>query len=64
MVLIARVGGAIVKDRVFDTETGGVAESATVTTTENAPLAVGVPEMMPVPAAIVKPAGKLVADQL
>ena len=63
LVVITRVG-AIVKDKVFEVETGGVAESATVTTAEKAPLAVGVPEITPVPAAIDKPAGKPVADQL
>ena len=54
----------MVKDNVVDLETGGVAESVTVTTTELVPVAVGVPEMTPVPAAMVKLAGKPVADQL
>ncbi len=53
----------MVKDRVFDTETGGVAESVTVTTTEAVPRTDVVPEMMPVPVAIVRPVGKPVADQ-
>lgn len=64
LVLIAGGGGAINKVSVFETETGGVAESITVTTTGFAPTAVGVPEIMPVPEAMIKPAGKPVADQL
>ena len=41
-----------------------MAESVRVTTTENEPEAVGVPEITPVLAAIVNPAGNPVADQL
>ncbi len=63
VVLITRAG-AIVRVIVFVLVAGEVAESVTVRTTENVPFAVGVPEMIPVPAAIVKPAGKPVADQL
>ena len=44
--------------------TAGLEESATVITTENGPLAVGVPEMAPVVEAMDKPAGRPVADQL
>ncbi len=64
LVLITREGGTMVKDRVFETETGGVAESATVTTTEAAPRTDVVPEITPVAGAIDKPVGKPVADQL
>ena len=39
-------------------------ESATVITTEKGPLAVGVPEILPVAVAMDNPAGKPVADQL
>ncbi len=61
---MTRSGAAIAKENVFETETAGVAESVTVTMAENDPLTVGVPEMTPVPAAMDKPAGKPVADQL
>ena len=62
-MLIAR-GGAIVKEIVFVAVALGVAESVTVMATENDPLAVGVPEITPVAAAIERPAGNPVADQL
>ena len=54
----------IVSGSVFVMLTGGVAESLTVMTAEKGPLAVGVPETMPVAAAIDNPAGNPVADQL
>ncbi len=41
-----------------------VAASTTVTVTVEVPAVVGVPEMTPVPALIVRPAGSPVADQL
>ena len=63
-MLMARGGGAITRDSVFETDTAGVAESVTVITTELVPVAVGVPEMAPVTEAIVNPAGNPVADQL
>ncbi len=64
-VIVAGGGGVpITREIVFEAETAGVAESVTIMTTGNVPLAVGAPEMMPVPAAIVKPPGKPVADQL
>ena len=62
--VITRAWEEIVRVRFFVTETGVAAESVTVTTTENGPLTVGVPEIAPVVALIVKPAGKPVADQL
>ena len=43
---------------------GGVAESVNVTTTEKAPGVAEAPDIIPVVAAIVNPAGKPVADQL
>ena len=49
---------------VFDTETAGVAESITVITTVLVLAAAGVPEITPVAGAIVKLAGKPVADQV
>ena len=39
-------------------------ESATVITAENDPLAVGVPEIIPVAAPMDRPVGKPAADQL
>ena len=63
-MLMVRTGGAITRESVFETDTAGVAESVTVITTELVPAAVGVPEMAPVPEAMVNPAGKPVADQL
>ena len=63
MVTIFSSAGAIVKFKVFETETGGVPESVTFTRTENGPNSEGVPEITPADV-MDKPAGKPVADQL
>ena len=56
--------GAIVNAIVLVAVATGVAESVTVIATENGPVAVGVPEIAPVPAAMDKPTGRPVAVQL
>jgi hypothetical protein len=61
VVVIAIEGGAMISERVADFVCAGLAESATVAVKLNVPLTAGVPEIVPVVAARLMPAGRLPA---
>ena len=63
VVVIVKAGGAMVKDSVFVTVVGEVAESVTEITMLPLKVAVGVPVIWPVVALITNGAGRPVADQ-
>ena len=57
--VIANVGGAMTKESGMDLVCEGLDASATVAVKVNVPVAVGVPETMPVVVPSVSPAGRL-----
>ena len=65
MVVITSAGGAMMRETEVDAVWAGLAASATLAVKLKVPLAVGVPEIRPVLAARLRPAGRLpeVIDQ-
>lgn len=59
MVVITSAGGAITSETEVDALCVGLEESATVAVKLKVPLAAGVPEIRPVLAARLRPAGRL-----